>query len=145
MVWSKKAFKITFVVLAFFAILGFAFSKNNSVHFIANIFAWTCLFICSPIPWRVSLGLLTALSVFPFFISAAYLESRSIGSNILEHVLVISPVYQLSRFFGDPWISPILYDDTPFHFQLEFGHSLIPVFFTSIIFFLCVVKSLAKN
>ncbi len=61
---------------------------------------------------------LLVLSALPFFVSPLYLMAHT-GVDCLYLMAQMSPVYLVMRCLGDPWLSPIIYESSPFHYELE--------------------------
>jgi hypothetical protein len=68
--------------------------------------------------YAASLVLLMSLSLLPLMVSPSYLGQADKVVWIYS-CIQISPLYHVFRGAHHPWVGPLVYDDSPFHFVFE--------------------------
>ncbi|MBF0243968.1 MAG: hypothetical protein HQL31_01680 [Planctomycetes bacterium] len=92
----------------------------------ASLAFWCLLFLDLGLVGRkLSLMALLLCSLLPFGISPGILEPVP-GAGWLYSLAAVSPLYLLARTGSDPWVSPCLYGDTPFHYAFEASWTPLP-------------------
>lgn len=72
------------------------------------------------------------LSIVPllsaFSLSPSALHRWGLNAGWVYDFASASPVYQILREIGDPWVSEAVYADSPMHFSFEPGHAVLAGF-----------------
>ncbi|MBF0196528.1 MAG: hypothetical protein HQL32_02410 [Planctomycetes bacterium] len=115
--------------------------QHTELTVVISLLSWLLWAFLMKKHWPYVLSLLALLSTLPYVLSASFLSQQKCGVDVIYLLAQSSPLYLLMRMWANPWVSQMVYGDSPQLYAFESAHQLYP----SLAFALFSVLFLLKN